>query len=184
KLAAMEAHFETSAPADLVIGGLPNEQEERVNYAIHLPGFLSYVAYGDLNAVVKGLKDFPRENWPPILITHLAFQVMVGIGVLLLLVSLLYLFFRWKKQENIYKKWFLTLLAVCTPLGFIALEAGWTVTEVGRQPWIIYGIMKTADAVSPMPGLRYSLLPITLVYLVLTFVVVRLMSRQIKALKN
>src|SRR5690606_6571229 len=115
KLAAMEAHFETSAPADLVIGGLPNEQEERVNYAIHLPGFLSYLAYGDFNAEVKGLKDFPRENWPPILITHLAFQVMVGIGVLLLLVSLLYLFFRWKKQENIYKKWFLTLLAVCTP---------------------------------------------------------------------
>ena len=183
KLAAMEAHFETTAPADLVVGGIPDEKEGKVNYAIHLPGFLSFLAYGNFNAEVKGLNECPRENWPPVLITHFAFQIMVGIGMLLLLVSLLYLFLRWKKPEILYKKWYLTVLASCAPLGFIAVEAGWTVTEVGRQPWIIYGIMKTSDAVSPMPGLKYSLITISIVYLILTFVVVWLMRRQIKTLK-
>ena len=85
KLAAMEAHFETAAPADLVVGGIPDEKEGKVNYAIHLPGFLSFLAYGNFNAEVKGLNEFPRENWPPVLITHIAFQIMVGIGMLLLL---------------------------------------------------------------------------------------------------
>ena len=184
KLAAMESHFKTEAPADLIVGGIPDEENEKVYYAIHLPGFLSFLAFGNFYAEVKGLEEFPREEWPPVLITHIAFQVMVGIGTLLLLTGLLYLFFRWKNPALIYKKWFLILLGICSPLGFLAVEAGWTVTEVGRQPWIIYGIMKTSEAVSPMPGLKYSFITITLVYLVLTFIVFWLMKRQIKTLKQ
>ncbi len=184
KLAAMESHFETSAPADLIVGGIPNEKEEKVEYAIHLPGFLSFLAFGDFNADVKGLKEFPRDEWPPVLVTHFAFQIMVGIGSLLLITSLLYVFFKWKKKKWVYKKWFLLLLGICSPLGFLAVEAGWTVTEVGRQPWIIYGIMKTKDAVSPMPGLQYSFASITIIYLFLTLIVFWLMKRQIKTLKK
>lgn len=184
KLAAMEAHFETSAPADLIVGGWPNEEKGTVAYAIHLPGFLSFLAFGDFQAPVKGLKDFPRDEWPPVLITHLAFQVMVGIGVLLILVSLVYVFFRLRKPHLMYHRYFLTVLAICAPLGFVAVEAGWVVTEVGRQPWIIYGIMKTRDALSPMPGLQYSLYTITAVYLLLSLIVFWLMKRQIKALNH
>ncbi len=184
KLAAMESHFETTTQADLIVGGLPNEDEGSVDYAIHLPGFLSFLAFGDFDSEVKGLQEFPKEEWPPILITHLAFQTMVGIGSLLLLTSLIYVYFRWKKPEFIYRKWFLILLGICSPLGFLAVEAGWTVTEVGRQPWVIYGIMKTSEAVSPMPGLQYSFITITLVYLLLTLIVFWLMKRQIKMLKQ
>ncbi len=183
KLAAMEAHFKTEKPADLIVGGVPNEETEEVDFAIHLPGMLSFLAFGDFESEVKGLEDFPKENWPPVLITHFAFQIMVGIGMLLLLTGLIYLYFRWKKPHLIFNKRFLVLLACCSPLGFIAVEAGWVVTEVGRQPWIIYEIMKTSDAVSPMPGLKYSFILITICYLFLSLIVYWLMSRQIKALK-
>jgi cytochrome d ubiquinol oxidase subunit I len=107
---------------------------------------------------------------------------MVGIGCLLALVGVIYLFFLYRKKDQMFRKWFLKLLFVCTPLGFIAVEAGWVVTEVGRQPWIIYGIMKTADSVTPMPGIVYTLILYTGLYLLLSFIVTWLMYRQIKAL--
>jgi len=184
KLAAMESHFETSAPADLIVGGIPDEEKREVDYAIHLPGFLSFLAFGDFKAEVKGLEAFPEEEWPPVLITHIAFQVMVGIGVLLMIVGILYTLLRWKWPRQLQKKWMLRLLAFCTPLGFIAVEAGWTVTEVGRQPWIIYGIIKTKDAVTPMPGLQYPLLIIFIIYLLLAFIVFWLMRRQIQVINQ
>ncbi|MDN5201032.1 cytochrome ubiquinol oxidase subunit I [Fulvivirgaceae bacterium BMA10] len=184
KLAALEALYKTSQPADLIIGGLPNDETEQVDYAIHIPGLLSFLAHGDFNAEVKGLDIVPKSERPPVLITHLAFQIMVGIGSFLFLVAILYLFFSWKKPHHIWKKWFLRITAISAPLGFIAVEAGWVVTEVGRQPWIIYKVMKTSEAVTPMPGIQYSLLFTTLIYLILTFLVFWLMKRQIKALNN
>lgn len=182
KLAAMEALFETSQPADLVIGGLPNEKEKRVDYAIHLPAMLSFLAHGDFDAKVIGLDQIPRDEWPPVLITHLAFQVMVGCGMLLMAIGLVFLFFQWKKKHLLQHKLFLYLVALATPLGFIAVEAGWTVTEVGRQPWIIYGIMRTAEALTPMPGLIYPLIMYILVYLVLAVLVTMLLIRHIRVL--
>jgi cytochrome d ubiquinol oxidase subunit I len=182
KLAAMEALFETSQPADLVVGGLPDVENKRVNYAIHLPNMLSFLAHGDFNAEVKGLDQIPQDEWPPVVIVHIAFQVMVGLGSLLCVIGLLFLFAQWKRKQWLSSSVFLTLLALATPLGFLALEAGWVVTEVGRQPWIIYGIMKTSEAVSPMPGLMYPMLLFTVVYLVLGFLVTWLMARQIKVL--
>ena len=180
KLAAMEALYHTEQPASLIIGGIPNDETETVDYAIHIPYALSFLAHGDFNADVTGLDKIPKDERPPVLVTHFAFQIMIGCGSILAFVGLLYLFFSWRKQEMLTRTWWLRLLAFCTPLGFLAVEAGWTVTEVGRQPWIIYGYMKTEDAVSTMPGLEYSFYLITGIYIMLTIVVAWLMQRQIK----
>jgi cytochrome bd ubiquinol oxidase subunit I len=182
KLAAAEALYKTSKPAALVIGGIPNNKEERVDYAIHVPNFLSYLAHGDFNAEVTGLDKFPKEDRPPVVITHIAFQVMVGCGMILALAGLLYLIFSIRWRHILLKKWWLWLIACTTPLGFLAVEAGWTVTEVGRQPWIIYGVLRTKDAVSPMPGLQYSFYVVTGVYVLLSFILVWLMRRQIRSI--
>ena len=184
KLAAAEALYKTSKPADLVIGGIPNDKEERVDYALHVPGFLSFLAHGDFTSEVTGLDKFPKEERPPVLITHIAFQVMVGIGVLLAFASLLFVVFSIKWRKMLSKKWWLTFIALLTPLGFIAVEAGWTVTEVGRQPWIIYGVMKTKDAVTPMPGLQYSFYTITVVYVLLSVILYWLMRRQVRSIEK
>jgi cytochrome d ubiquinol oxidase subunit I len=182
KLAAMEALYKTSKPASLVIGGLPNDKTQRVDYAIHIPKFLSFLAHGDFNAEVAGLDKIAKADQPPVLVPHIAFQVMVGIGTLLALTGVLYLLFSFRWPHILFKKWWLSLVAFTTPLGFIAVEAGWTVTEVGRQPWIIFGVMRTKDAVSSMPGLQYSFFVISAIYLLLTFILVWLMRRQIKTL--
>ncbi|MBK6265637.1 cytochrome ubiquinol oxidase subunit I [Marivirga sp. S37H4] len=180
KLAAMEAHFETSKRAPLLIGGLPDEKTKEVNYAIEIPGALSFLAHGDFDAEVIGLDQIPEENHPPVLVTHIAFQIMVGLGMILVALSLLFFFSNWKKKQWQTKRWYLWLYVLATPLGFIALEAGWTVTEVGRQPWIINGFMKTKDAVTPMPGIFYSFLIFTAVYVSLSVIVTFLLYRQIK----
>jgi cytochrome d ubiquinol oxidase subunit I len=184
KLAALEALYKTSKPADLVIGGIPNNKEERVDYAIHVPGFLSFLAHGNFNAEVKGLDKFPKEERPPVLITHIAFQIMVGSGILLAFAGLMFLIFSARWKHILSKKWWLIFIACLTPLGFIAVEAGWTVTETGRQPWIIYGVMKTKDAVSSMPGIQYSFYTITAVYLLLTLKLIWLMRRQIATIET
>jgi len=180
KMAAMESHFHTSAPADLIIGGIPDVENEEVNFAIRIPGFLSFLAHGDFKAEVIGLDQIPEDERPPVVITHFAFQIMVFLGIIMAITGVLYLLFRFKFKHNLEKKWWLWLLVISIPFGFIALEAGWTVTEVGRQPWIIYEIMRTKDAVTPMPGIQYAFYYITAIYLVLTLVIIFLMSRQIK----
>lgn len=179
KLAAMESHFETEKRASFVIGGIPDEEAGEVNYAIKIPYLLSILAFMDPQAEVKGLDAFPRSEWPPVVIVHFAFQIMIAIGVFLMAIGGAYLFSIWKRPDWIEKRWFLKVLTFATPLGFVAVEAGWVVTEVGRQPWIIYGIMKTADAVTPMPGIAYSFYLTTAIYLVLALLVFWLMSRQI-----
>lgn len=184
KLAAAEALYQTSKPADLVIGGIPNDEKQRVEYAIHIPGFLSFLAHGNFQAEVIGLDQFPEDERPPVLITHIAFQLMVACGLLLAIAGLMFLIFRWKWKQVLRKKWWLVFVALLTPLGFLAVEAGWTVTEVGRQPWIIYGIMKTKDAVSPMPGLKYSFYLVTLVYLLLSLLLFYMMKKQIRLIEK
>jgi len=184
KLAALEALYKTSKPAELIIGGIPDNKEEKVHYAIRIPGGLSFLAKGDFNAEVAGLDQFAKVNRPPVMITHIAFQLMVAAGFILAFVSILYLIFSLKWRHVLMKKWWLTLIAFTTPLGFLAVEAGWTVTETGRQPWIIYGIMKTKDAVSPMPGLHYSFYVITAVYILLSLIIMWLMKRQIQSIQQ
>ena len=184
KLAALEALYKTERRADLIIGGIPNNKEQRVDYAIRIPGFLSFLAHRDMNAEVTGLDKFPIENRPPVIITHIAFQIMVAIGFLLAFTSILYLLFSIRWRDILLKKWWLRLIAFTTPLGFIAVEAGWTVTETGRQPWIIYHVMRTKDAVSTMPGLQYSFYAITIIYILLSVIIIWLMRRQIKTISQ
>jgi len=180
KLAAMEAHFKTEKFAPLIIGGIPDTAKQEVRDDIELPGMLSFMTYEDFNSTVIGLDQIPKKDQPPVAITHYAFQTMVGFGMLMLGISLLYFIALIWKRKWFSKNWFLKLFAWATPAGFVAVEAGWTVTEVGRQPWIIQGVMRTADAVTPMPGIAYSFYLFTAVYFSLSLIVVFLLYRQIK----
>lgn len=152
KLAAMEAHFETERGAGLWIGGIPDEEEQTVRYGVKVPYALSILAHGDPEAEVIGLSAFAADERPPVVIVHLAFQMMVGLGGVMALVSLAWLAMkRWRNSWLEHRR-FLWLLVALLPAGFIALEAGWVVTEVGRQPWVLYRILRTADSVTPVPG--------------------------------
>ena len=179
KLAAMESHFETMAAAPLTIGGFPDPESGETRYAIKIPYGLSLLAFHDPHAVVRGLQDFPREDWPNVPIVHTAFQVMVALGTYLALVSL-WVFWTWLRRKDVIgNRWRLRAIALGAPMGFLAIEAGWTVTEVGRQPWIIQGVLRTADAVTPMPGLVVPFLLFTLLYCFLGVIVAWLLYRQI-----
>jgi cytochrome bd ubiquinol oxidase subunit I len=179
KLAAMESHFETTAGAPLIIGGFPDKHTGEVRHAIRIPYGLSLLAFHDPHAVVKGLKDFPRQDWPNVPIVHVAFQIMVALGTYLALVSLWAGWAALRGRDITANRRLLRAIALGAPMGFIAVEAGWTVTEVGRQPWIIYGVLRTADAVTPMPGLIVPFLLFTLLYCFLGVIVAWLLYRQI-----
>ncbi len=185
KLAAFEGQFQTETGAPLRIGGVPDESARVTRYAIEVPHALSILAYNDPNAVVKGLNDFPADQWPPVAVVHVAFQIMVACGFAMMAVALWagwrYLRARRRKQSRLDSVWFLRVLVVAAPLGFIAIETGWTVTEVGRQPWIIYGVMRTSEAVTPMPGLIVPFITFTVLYIFLALVTVWLLLRQVAA---
>ena len=182
KLAAFEGHFHTQRDAAFRVGGIPDESAGVTRYAIEIPYLLSFLAYGDPHAEVKGLNEFPADQRPPVAILHFSFQIMVGCGVAMMLLALWaawrYLRGR-RKQTWLDSKWFLRVLVIAAPLGFIAIESGWIVTEVGRQPWIIYGVMRTSEAVTPMPGLILPFLTFTLLYFFLAAITVWLLFRQV-----
>ncbi len=185
KLAAMEAHHETG-PMSLVIGGWPDVDEGRNRFAIEIPGAISLLMYGDASAPVPGLDAVPPADRPPVGIVHIAFQIMVACGVAMGLLGVWTMWRTWRRRRGhglaLPRRMCgncLRALVATAPLGFLAIEAGWTVTEVGRQPWIIQGVMRTADAVSPMPGLVVPFLAFTLLYIGLAVAVVWLLYRQI-----
>lgn len=155
KLAAMESHWETQKNAPMHLFVIPDEKNERNSVELFaIPSFLSLLAYNDANASVKGLKDFPKDERPPVLLTFLSFRVMVALGTLFPLLGLAAWLMR-KGIEN--QKLLLKVFIWAIPLPYIALETGWIVAEVGRQPWIVYGLMKTKDAVSPVPSMQVAL---------------------------
>jgi len=148
KLAAIESHWETKANAPMYLLLIPDEKNERnLIEFLKIPGGLSMLAFFDPKAEVKGLKDFPKDERPPVLIPFVSFRTMAGFGFLFVLISFVALVRR-NKLESIPLLLWLFILAI--PLPYIANELGWIVAEVGRQPWIVYGIMKTSDAVSPI----------------------------------
>ncbi len=179
KLAAMEAHFNTMRGAPLTIGGWPDEDAQETRWAIEIPRGLSLLAFHDPDAEVLGLESFPRDEWPPVWPVHVAFQVMVALGTFLALVGVWVAWLAFRKRELSDRRWLLRTLTIAAPMGFIAIEAGWTVTEVGRQPWVIYGIMRTRDAVTPMPGLMVPFVTFTLLYLMLGVIVVWLLYHHV-----
>jgi cytochrome d ubiquinol oxidase subunit I len=179
KLASMEGEFVTMHGAPLRIGGIPSVAERRTKYAIEIPHGLSFLATHDFNAEIKGLNDFPENEWPPVAIVHVAFQIMVALGSFMALVALSVLILQWRKRDVVMLRWLMMAVVVAAPMGFICIEAGWTVTEVGRQPWVIYGILRTADAVTPMPGLVVPFLTFTALYVFLGVIVAWLLYQQI-----
>ena len=179
KLAAMEGQWETERGAPLRIGGIPDEEAEETRFAIEIPKALSFLAHSDFNAEIMGLKDVPPEDRPPVAIVHFAFQIMVACGIVMIVAGILGGWLAWRQRGLPVNSWYLRFVSWCTPLGFIAIEAGWTVTEVGRQPWIIYNYMRTAEAVTPMPHLIVPFIGFTVLYIFLSIIVVILLRRQI-----
>jgi cytochrome d ubiquinol oxidase subunit I len=179
KLAAAEAHFETAKGAAIVLGGIPDTEQRVVHGAIRVPYLLSVLAKNDPNATVVGLDHVPQAEWPPVAITHFAFDLMVGSGLGMLALVATGLFFRFRKRDPFTSRAYLRSAVAAAPLGLVALEAGWTVTEVGRQPWIIAGVLRTRDAVTPMPFLVVPLTLFTLMYLFLGVVVLLLLGRHV-----
>jgi len=182
KIAAMEGHFETKAGQPLILFGDPDADDQTVHNAIEIPKIGSWVLTGDMNAEVKGLDAFPKDEWPPIDIVFWSFRIMVGIGMLMILVGL------WSGYErlrgNLFDaRWLQRLSVVMGPMGFVAVVAGWVVTEVGRQPWTIYGELTTAASASPIetPAVATSLMLFIVVYFILfgagTFYLLRLMGK-------
>jgi cytochrome bd ubiquinol oxidase subunit I len=180
KLAALEGQFETQRGAPLRIGGWPDDDREVTRWAIEVPRGLSFLAYRDPDAEVQGLKSVPRALRPPVLPVHVAFQVMVGLGSLSALVSLWAGWVAWRRRDLTSSRHLLRALSVIAPFGFVCTEAGWVVTEVGRQPWTVTGILKTADAVTPMPGIVVPMLLFMLLYLGLGGIVIVLMSAMVR----
>ena len=181
KLAAFEALLRTQQGAPLTIGGIPDSDGETMRYAIEVPKALSFLLYFDGDATVTGLDAFARNERPPVGVVHVAFQVMVVAGMTMMAVALWATWRWWKHRPLAESRWLLRAIVLSSPLGFLAVEAGWVVTEVGRQPWIIYGVMRTSEALTPMPGLAVPLVLFTVLYLFLAAVVVWLMAGHIAA---
>lgn len=178
KLAAMEGIFETQRGAPLHIGGIAIDGE--MQYAIEIPSGLSLLAHFDPNAEVMGLNEVPEDARPPVNVVHLAFQAMVGGGFALLALSA-WMAIVWKRRKDIPRsKWFLRAASLSGIVATVALEAGWVVTEVGRQPWIVFGVLRTSDAVNPAPGLFYGFIIVSAVYLFLTVATVYVLRRLAK----
>jgi cytochrome d ubiquinol oxidase subunit I len=179
KLAALEGHFETRTHAPLRIGGLPDADAGVTRFAVEVPSGLSLLAFHDPAAEVKGMNDFPRDAWPDPLKVHLAFQVMVGLGTALAGLAALAALLAWRRRALPDAPWFLGALVAAAPAGFLALEAGWLVTEWGRQPFTIWGVMRTADAVTPVASLSVPLFAFVALYVFLAAMVGLLLWRQI-----
>ena len=179
KLAAAEALFTTQRGAPLTIGGWPDITAGESRFAIEIPYALSLLAFHDPHAEVTGLDAAARDLWPDVRAVHFSFDLMVALGTYLALVAAWAAWLAWRRRDLAHQRWLMRAIALATPMGFIAVEAGWMVTELGRQPWVIYGVLRTRDAVTPMPGLIVPFLTFTLLYCCLGVIVCRLLYRQI-----
>lgn len=178
KFAALESHYTTEAGAPLIVGGIPYDAAMHTRFAIRIPRMLSFLAHGDFEAEVTGLDAVPREDWPNTRIVHWAFDLMVACGMALLALSAWGAWRRIRKKPLADSRLLLRALVIAGPLGFIAIETGWVVTEVGRQPWIIQGIMRTRQAVTPMTGLVWPFAAFTALYVLLAGILVVVLRRQ------
>jgi cytochrome d ubiquinol oxidase subunit I len=168
KVMAMEGHYQSYPDgAPLVLFGLPDQAAGKVKYSIEVPKLSSLVLKHSLDAPLAGLDTVPRENWPPVPIIFWTFRIMVGIGFLILGLGLFSLWARWRGV--LYETRFLHIFALAMgPAGFAAVLAGWFTTEVGRQPFTVYGLLRTADSASPLaaPAVASSLLGFVIVYFI------------------
>jgi cytochrome d ubiquinol oxidase subunit I len=175
KLAAMEGLYRSSTAVPLSLGGIYVDDELRG--ALEIPWGLSLLVTHDPNGAVTGLESVAPELRPPVNIVHLAYNTMVGIGSALLLLALWLAWSWWRHRSIPHTAWFLRAVAVAGAAAVLAMEAGWITTEVGRQPFIVYGILRTADAVSPAPGLYLGFYAVVVIYVVLTALTVYVLRR-------
>lgn len=168
KIAAIEAHWDGSKPAPFVIFAWPDEEQERNIAEISIPNAGSLVLTHDPNGLFPGLRDFKPEDRPPVVPVFFMFRLMLGLGLLMIAIGIVGSVLWWRKRLFV-AHWFLKPIGYAWPLGFIAILAGWMVTEIGRQPWIAYGVLRTADATSPVAA---STVALSLALFVLVYVVV------------
>jgi cytochrome bd ubiquinol oxidase subunit I len=161
------------------VGGIADAEARETRFALELPYGLSLLAFHDPRAEVKGLEDFPRDTWPNTLLVHLAFDVMVGLGTALALVSLAGALLAWRARGVPTHRRYLAAVVCAAPLGFLALEAGWLVTEWGRQPFTIRDVMRTSEAVTPVTNLALPFAGFLLLYAFLGVMTGVLLWRQI-----
>ena len=174
KVMAMEGHYESHPEgAPLYLFGIPNEEEQRLDYAVGIPKLSSLIIKHDLNAPMKGLDTVPDELQPPVPVVFWSFRIMVGLGMLMMLVGFISLFLRWRKS----------LAMLMGPTGFVAVLAGWITTEVGRQPYTVYGHLMTIESIAPVeaPAVAASLIAFIFVYFALfgagTYYILKMMNK-------
>lgn len=182
KIAAMEGHFNTQRGAPLILFGIPDSEKEEVHYSLEIPKLGSMILTHSLDGEIQGLKEWTPEERPPVGVVFFSFRIMISIGLLMALVGLFSLYLRWHRV--LYNnRWFHRIVLLMGPSGFAAVIAGWITTEVGRQPYTIYGLLRTADSISPvdMPAVASSLIAFIFVYFLVfgfgTFFILRLMAK-------
>lgn len=183
KSAAYEGIFETTKGAPLIVFGIPDQKNRKIHFKIEIPYMLSFLETWDFNGEVKGLEEYPESEWPPVNTVFTAFHVMVGLGSLMILLSLIGGFL-YLKKKLFDTKWYLIALLVIVPFPYICNEVGWIGAEVGRQPWIVYGLLKTADANTTLISagtMLGSLIMISLIYLFLLALYIFTLARIIKS---
>jgi cytochrome d ubiquinol oxidase subunit I len=182
KLAAFEAHYDSSAAGDLYLFGWVNESKQQVNLGVKIPGMLSYLIYGDTKKPVTGLNSFKPQNRPPVNVVFQTYHLMVAIGMTLIGLSLLGVFLWWKKKISNYR-WILWIFVFSVLGPQIANQVGWISAEVGRQPWIVYGLLRTSEGLSKVVEANqvvFSLIMFTVIYLMLFVLFIYLLNEKIQ----
>jgi cytochrome d ubiquinol oxidase subunit I len=185
KLAAIEGIWETETGAGLKIFGIPDQEKEETRYSIEIPKLGSLLIKHDINGEIIGLKSFAKENRPLVFPIFWSFRLMVGIGFLMLTTGLV-AFLLNRRNKLFSTKWFQIWCLATTPIGFVAIISGWFVTELGRQPYIVYGILRTSQAISPILGQNVAISLVTFICLYIfifgfaSYYITRLISKGIK----
>jgi cytochrome bd ubiquinol oxidase subunit I len=174
----MEAVYQTQTGAPWRLGGIPDDQSRTTRFALTIPRGLSLLVNRDPNSKIIGLDQFTPNDWPNVRLVHWSFDLMVLCGLALIALSMAVGWLAWKHRGVPDGKWILRTIVAAGPLGFVAIEAGWVVTELGRQPWIIYGVMRTQEAVTPMQKIAIPFVIFTLIYLFLSVALFFLLRRQ------
>ncbi len=177
KLAAAEWHFETEAGADLILFGILDDGE--VKYEIRIPKLLSFLSFYDFNAEVIGLDQYPEDLHPPYSV-HYLFNIMVSIGMFMIFISFVYVVAKWRKWNFVDSRWFRWVIVLGGPLSVVAIETGWWYAELGRQPWILYGLMRTSEGATTSGGVEYLFIAFAIVYIVLGIGSVVVLRRMFK----
>jgi cytochrome d ubiquinol oxidase subunit I len=179
----MEGQFETERPAGIVFIGQPDVENRRIDNPIVLPRALSFLIYQNWNAEVKGLEAFPEKNWPDnIPLLYYSYHVMVGLGTIFIAIMVVAAFLLWRRR--LYgSRWMLWILMLAIPFPFIANTAGWFVAELGRQPWLAYGLFRTSEGVSPLlssGSVLFTLIGFAGMYLIMGLLYIVLMVREVE----